>query len=81
MKQYPRFDAEHYAQIPQIEFTMTFVKISAIYEKCKERLLYEQEALWGIDEQDYRAEDADAYVLNPKDFAGMTIIAGYIGKN
>ena len=64
MRQHPRFDAEHYVQIPQIEYTMTFVKIPAIYEKCKERLLYERETLWGIDEQDYRAEDADAWGAN-----------------
>ena len=30
----------------------------------KERLLYEREVLWGIDEQDYRSEDADAWGAN-----------------
>ena len=31
---------------------MTFVKIPAIYEMCRERLLYEREELWGIGKQD-----------------------------
>ena len=43
---------------------MTFVKIPAIYEMCRERLLYEREELWGIGKQDYRAEDADAWGAN-----------------
>lgn len=59
MQQRPRLDADHYARIPQIEYTMTFVKIPALYEWCKDRLIYEREELWGIDEQDYREEDAE----------------------
>ena len=64
MRQSARFDTEHYSQIPQMEYTMTFVKTPAIYEMCRERLLYEREELWGIGKQDYRAEDADAWGAN-----------------
>ena len=59
MNQRPRLDADEYSKIPQIEYTMTFVKIPALYEWCKDRLIYEREDLWGIDERDYREEDAE----------------------
>ena len=61
MQQRPRFDADDYAKIPQIEYTVTFVKIPALYEWCKERLIYEKEELWGIDKQDYREIDAKTW--------------------
>ena len=61
MQQRPRLDADGYTRIPQMEYTMTFVKVPALYEWCKERLLYEREDLWGIGGQDYREEDAKSW--------------------
>lgn len=61
MQQRPRLDADGYAKIPQIEYTVTYVKIPALYEWCKERLIYEKEELWGIDKQDYREVDAQSW--------------------
>ena len=61
MQQRPRFDADDYAKIPQIEYTVTDVKIPALYEWCKERLIYEKEELWGIDKQEYREIDAQSF--------------------
>ena len=61
MQQRPRFDADDYAKILQIEYTVTYVKIPALYEWCKERLIYEKEELWGIDKQEYREVDAQSW--------------------
>lgn len=64
MRQYPRFDADDYSHIPQLDYTMTIVKIPAFYEMCKERLIYEREELHYYGEEEYRAEDAVPWGAN-----------------
>lgn len=64
MCQHPRFDVKDYSDIPQLEYTMTIVKVSALYEMCKERLIYEQEELHVVSEEEYRAEDARPWGAN-----------------
>lgn len=39
MQQFPRFDAEYIAGIPELRYTITEVKIPFLYEFCKESLL------------------------------------------
>ena len=39
MHQWPRFDAEQFIQIPDLEYTITEVKLSSIYDFCKNSLL------------------------------------------
>ncbi len=63
MRQWPRFDAEDFADIPRLEYTVTVVKMPWLYEFCKEELIkdgedsdtnrrYQQEkaAPWGAEE-------------------------------
>ena len=39
MRQYPRFDAEKYAEMPVLEYTITEVKLPFLYGFCKNSLL------------------------------------------
>lgn len=64
MRQHPRFDADSYKDIPQLEYTMTFVRAPALYEWCKETLIYDKEnAHWGKDSE-YKSEDANPWGAN-----------------
>lgn len=54
----PRFDAENYADIPQLEYTLVAVHVPALYDMCKNRMIYEQEEQRPIQDLDYRKEDA-----------------------
>ena len=40
-RQHPRFDAENYRELPVLEYTVTQVKIPALYNMCKNALLAE----------------------------------------
>lgn len=64
MSQYPRFDEENYADIPQLEYTLTEVRIPALYNLCKNRVIYEQEELYPLDKHEYKAEDGKAWGAN-----------------
>ena len=57
MHQGPRFDAENYADIPQLEYTLVVVHVPALYDMCKNRMIYEQEEQRPIQDLDYRKED------------------------
>ena len=37
--QRPRFDAESYKKMPDLEYKMVFVKVSALYDLCKNQLI------------------------------------------
>ncbi len=39
MRQQPRFDAEKYVEMPDLEYTITEVKLSSLYDFCKNSLL------------------------------------------
>ena len=39
--QHPRFDAENYRELPRLEYTVTQVKVPALYDLCKNALLAE----------------------------------------
>lgn len=64
MRQRPRLDAKNYADIPQLAYTLTIVRFPALYEMCKERLMYEQEVLQALDKQEYKAENATPWGAN-----------------
>lgn len=64
MHQRPRLGAAGYANIPQLEYTVTIVKIPALYDLCKERLMYEKEELRPLIKQEYRAENAEPWGAN-----------------
>ena len=40
-RQHPRFDAENYRDLPILEYTVTLVRIPALYDLCKSTLLAE----------------------------------------
>ena len=64
ISQHPRFDEENYADIPQLEYTLTEVRIPALYDLCKKRLIYEQEELYPLDRHEYKAEDGKTWGAN-----------------
>lgn len=64
MRQYPRFDTDNYTDIPSLEYTMTIVNIPALYEMCRERLIYEQEELHHVERHEYRQESAETWCAN-----------------
>lgn len=58
-RQHPRFDSENYRELPTLEYTVTLVKVPALYDICKKSLLAEYD---GSDEywanRKYVAQDA-----------------------
>lgn len=64
MRQYPRFDADNYKEVPQLEYIMTVVRVPALYDMCKERVIYDRENLRYVSPQEYRAEDASLWGAN-----------------
>ena len=64
MDQSPRFDAKDYAQIPQLNYSMTLVKIPAMYDWCKEHVKNERETRWGFGEEEYKVEDGTPWGAN-----------------
>lgn len=42
MRQHPRFDAEKFAEMPNLEYTITEVKLPFLYDFCKNSLLNER---------------------------------------
>ena len=59
MSQYPRYDAERYGKIPWFEYTIVQVKIPALYENCKKRLIHEGEYYRQTKEGEYRLEQSE----------------------
>lgn len=60
--QHPRFDAEHYRDMPRLEYTVTVVKLPSLYGLCKDSLLHDRAERWNRDmpESDwYSYESAD----------------------
>lgn len=55
-RQYPRLDAADYKKMPRLEYTITHVKVPALYNLCKNALL----ADW---EQDWRPEGEKDYAV------------------
>lgn len=43
MRQHPRYDAENYKDIPQLEYTMTVVNVPSLYEICKNQIIDEED--------------------------------------
>ncbi|MBQ6692326.1 MAG: hypothetical protein IJN00_03235, partial [Clostridia bacterium] len=39
MRQYPRYDAENYRDIPQLEYTVTVINVPPLYEMCKKQMI------------------------------------------
>ena len=64
LRQRPRFDADNYKELHQLEYTMVFVKLPAFYDICKTRLVYEGEKLHPINESQYIAQDAMSWGAN-----------------
>lgn len=64
MRQYPRYDTENYRDVPQLEYIMTVVKVPALYDMCKERVIYDRENLRYMSPQEYRESDASLWGAN-----------------
>lgn len=62
MRQHPRYGAENYTDIPQLDYTIVAVRLSALYDMCKERLISEKndsDMGWA-----YQVEDAKPWGAN-----------------
>lgn len=44
MRQMPNLDAENFTELPNLEYTIVEVKVPALYNTCKKRLMHEVEA-------------------------------------
>lgn len=64
MRQSPRFDADNYKDLPWLEYTITLVRVPALYDMCKDRLIYEQETLHPVREREYKSEPAEPWGAN-----------------
>lgn len=64
MRQYPRFDADSCNDIPQLEYTMTIVKVPALYDICKEIMIHDEEYYRETKEKEYRIENAEPWGAN-----------------
>lgn len=64
MRQHPRFDADNYKDIPQLEYTMTIVRVPALYDKCKEIMIHDEEYYRETKEKEYRVENAEPWGAN-----------------
>ncbi|MBE6114724.1 MAG: DUF2812 domain-containing protein [Erysipelotrichaceae bacterium] len=63
MKQYPRFDAEEYKDIPYLEYTITIVRVPQLYGLCKESILKShKEAV--VRNREYRIDEAELWNAN-----------------
>lgn len=58
MAQYPRFDADNYAGIPELSYVLVTVKAHFLYDICKESMILSREQLYPGDERYYVPEDA-----------------------
>ncbi len=75
-RQRPRFDADDYKEMPHLEYTITLVKVSALYDLCKNALLVDWEHDWMPDGQkDYAMpidpipwDAEDAYQLSNQEY-------------
>ena len=64
MHQRPRLDADNYIDIPQLEYTLTIVRVPGLYDMCKERLIYEQETHLPLEKREYKSENAASWGAN-----------------
>lgn len=64
MQQNPRFDAENYTDIPRMKYTIVFVKVPALYDICKDRLLYSKGSYSPNDAPFYEKNEAAAWGAN-----------------
>ena len=60
--QRPRFDAERYKEMPQLEYTVTVVKAPFLYGLCREHLLLDRAERWNRD-----MPESDWYFYEPTD--------------
>lgn len=85
-RQYPRFDAPDYKEMPCLDYTVTLVKVPALYGVCKNALLADWEGDWlpeghrdytlSIDPTPWGAEEA--YRLANQDYGpGNTFLLCY----
>lgn len=61
MRQYPRLDADSYADLPRLEYTLIEVKIPAFYEMCRNRLIEEGEQIHPLRTCQYQPIEASEW--------------------
>lgn len=85
-RQYPRFDAPDYKEMPRLDYTVTLVKVPALYDLCKNALLADWEDDWRPEgHKDYTMSIApapwgaeEAYQLSNQDYGpGNTFLLCY----
>lgn len=58
MREYARLDGADTSNSPWLEYTIVQVKLPALYDLCKDRLLSEKETGYPTGEKEYRPQDA-----------------------
>ncbi len=70
--QRPRFDAEHYKEMPDLEYTVTVVKAPFLYGLCEKSLRQDREERWNRD-----MPESEWYSYEPTDPAPWGAEAAY----
>ena len=82
MRQHPRFDAEKFAEMPDLEYTITEVKLPFLYDFCKNSLLNERkdEVIDGQVVLDDHYEQIDASPWRANEAYRLYWSGGYIDR-
>lgn len=74
--QHPRFDAEHYREMPTLEYTVTVVKAPFLYGMCRDHLLLDRAERWNRD-----MPESEWYSYEPTDPAPWGAESAYRWTN
>ena len=64
LRQCPRFDAEHYKEMPQLGYTIVVVRLPALYDMCKDQLIGKADYYYPVGRRVYQAEDPEPWGAN-----------------
>ena len=59
--QRPRYDAENFKELPDLDYTIVDVKLGFLYDFCKKELIGDRENHWGERQAVYEPEDAESW--------------------
>ena len=57
ISQRPRLDAENFRELPELDYTLVTVKMSGLYDKCRQSMIRNGEGHYPEGERVYQAED------------------------
>lgn len=57
VSQRPRLDAENFRELPELDYTLVTVKMSGLYDKCRQSMIQDGERHYPEGERGYQTED------------------------